>query len=155
MSPRWPSGVGTKYNAADSFVIGVDWQVNGKDNTPGHAGTRTRPGEVAEDLAARFLEARGLSILQRNFRCRGGEVDLICRDGPALVFVEVRLRRNAAYGGAGASITTTKQRRIALAAEHYLTTHSAAERDCRFDCILLDRLSTEAIEWLRDAFQAP
>ncbi|MBO3713913.1 MAG: YraN family protein [Candidatus Accumulibacter sp.] len=155
MSPRWPSGVGTKYNAADSFVIGVGRQVNGKDNTPRPAGNPARAGEVAEELAARFLAARGLSVLQRNFRCRGGEVDLICSDGQTLVFVEVRLRRNASYGGAGASITRAKQRRIILAAEHYLSARSGSECDCRFDCILLDGLSTNAIEWIRDAFSAP
>lgn len=126
-----------------------------KDNTPGPGRNAARDGEAAEELAARFLAARGLSILQRNFRCRGGEVDLVCRDGRALVFVEVRLRRNAGYGGAGASITSAKQRRIVLAAEHYLALRGGSDCDCRFDCILLDGLSTAAIEWIPDAFAAP
>jgi putative endonuclease len=129
--------------------------VSDKDNTPAAGGNATTDGEAAEELAARFLAARGLSILQRNFRCRGGEVDLVCRDGRALVFVEVRLRRNAGYGGAGASITSAKQRRIVLAAEHYLALRGGGECDCRFDCILLDGLSTTAIEWIPDAFAAP
>ena len=108
-------------------------------------------GRLAEDLAARFLERHGLAVLARNFRCRGGELDLVCREAKTLVFVEVRLRRNAAYGGAAESITARKQRRVVLAARHYLATHQQSERACRFDCVLLDG---EKIDWLRDAFAA-
>ena len=111
-------------------------------------------GQRAEDLAARFLEKQRLRVVARNFRCRGGEIDLVCRDGNALVFVEVRLRRNAAYGGAGASITPTKQGRIILAARHYLLAHAKADCDCRFDCVLLDAADEQRIEWIRDAFSA-
>ena len=113
-----------------------------------------RTGQLAEDLAARFLEQHGLTLLARNFRCRGGELDLVCRDRETLIFVEVRLRRNAAFGGAAASITARKQRRVILAARCYLATHgpsSPAGRACRFDCVLLDG---EKIDWLRDAFAA-
>jgi len=108
-------------------------------------------GQQAEDKAARFLEKRGLLVLARNFRCRGGEIDLICRDSNTLVFVEVRMRRNADFGGAGASITLTKQRRLILAAQHYLLANAKANGDCRFDCVLLEG---ETIEWIRDAFSA-
>ena len=114
--------------------------------------TTTATGLIAENLAARFLEKRGLATTARNYRCRGGEIDLVCHDGKTLVFVEVRLRRNAAYGGAAASVTPTKQRRIILAAQHYLMTHSLANSDCRFDCVLLNDVSANHIEWLRDAF---
>ena len=108
-------------------------------------------GKLAEELAARFLEKRGLAVLARNVRCRGGELDLVCRDEQTLVFVEVRLRRSEAFGGAAASITATKQRRVILAARHYLATHGKSECACRFDCVLLDG---ENIDWLRDAFAA-
>jgi len=111
-------------------------------------------GQLAENLAARFLERQGLTLLARNVRCAGGELDLVCRDGKTLVFVEVRLRRNAAFGGAAASITARKQQRVILAARHYLAAHgasSATEHACRFDCVLLDG---ERIDWLRDAFAA-
>ncbi|MFT3849193.1 MAG: YraN family protein [Propionivibrio sp.] len=111
-----------------------------------------RDGRLAEDLAARFLERKGLKIAVRNYRCRAGEIDLVCREGKALVFVEVRLRRNAAFGGAAASVTSTKQRRIILAAQHFLTANALTESDCRFDCILMDGVSADSIEWLRDAF---
>ncbi len=116
------------------------------------AGKDTTDGARAEALAAAHLEQHGLSILARNFRVRGGEIDLVCRDGPCTVFVEVRLRRHGGYGGAGASITATKRQRLILAARHWLARHG--ESPCRFDCILLDRLDAGAIEWLRDAFQA-
>ena len=75
-------------------------------------------GAAAEALAAEYLSARGLAIVARNYRCRGGEIDLIARDGDTLVFVEVRLRSSTAFGGAAAGITAAKRRRIALAARH-------------------------------------
>lgn len=121
--------------------------VSGKDTTSGR-------GQQAEALAARFLERNGLRVLARNFRCRGGEIDLVCGDGRTLVFVEVRLRCHRAYGGAVASITRSKQQRVILAARHYLAANAAAERPCRFDCVLLDDLSDAGIEWVRDAFAA-
>ena len=111
-------------------------------------------GDLAEGLAARFLEQQGLKVLTRNFRCRGGEIDLICRNGRTLVFVEVRLRRNSAFGGAAESITNSKQRRIILAAQHYLAANVKTECACRFDCILLDGRTEDHIERIRDAFTA-
>jgi putative endonuclease len=110
--------------------------------------TATR-GREAEIQAAAYLENRGLRLLERNFRVRGGEIDLVMRDGNAVVFVEVRLRSRADFGGAGASITATKRRRIVLAARHWLARHGDA--DCRFDCVLIDG---GRLEWLRDAFAA-
>ena len=108
------------------------------------------PGARAEALAATFLERQGLSLLERNHRCRGGEVDLICRDGNCVVFVEVRLRRTDAHGGAAGSITPAKRRRLILAARHWLA--GRPEMPCRFDAVLLDRLDTGAIEWVKNAF---
>ena len=125
--------------------------MNGKDNT---VETSKAIGDRAEDQSARFLERHGLKVLVRNFRCRGGEIDLICRDGKALVFVEVRLRRNACFGGAAASISQGKQRRIILAARHYLAANAKNDADCRFDCLLLDGNPEHPIEWIRDAFSA-
>ncbi len=112
-------------------------------------------GDAAENLAAAYLAARGLRVLERNWRMKGGEIDLVCADGGTLVFVEVRLRRRADYGGAIASIAAPKQRRLILAARHYLMTHStAADRPCRFDAVLLDGMSTARLEWIRNAFSA-
>jgi len=111
-------------------------------------------GRTAEALAAAYLERQGLCILERNFRIRGGEIDLVCRQGGTLVFVEVRLRSRNDFGGAGESITATKRRRIILAARHYLARHSRQARgqDCRFDCVLLQNLDGTAIEWIPGAF---
>jgi putative endonuclease len=111
--------------------------------------TTTTRGREAETLAARHLERGGLRLLERNFRVRGGEIDLICRDGKTLVFVEVRQRSRADYGGAAASITAPKRRRIVLAARHYLA--GKADCDCRFDCVLIDG---GQLEWIKNAFAA-
>lgn len=106
-------------------------------------------GSDAELQAAGYLMRHGLKVLKRNYRCRGGEIDLVCLDGATLVFVEVRLRSNRNFGGAAASITPAKQRRITLAANHYLAGKPLPA--CRFDAVLLDGT---AIDWIRNAFQA-
>jgi putative endonuclease len=106
-------------------------------------------GAAAEALAAEFLAMRGLTIVARNYRCRGGEIDLIARDREMLVFIEVRLRSGAAFGGAAASITPAKRLRLKRAAGHYLAA-LGHEPPCRFDAILLDALDSNRIEWLVD-----
>lgn len=112
----------------------------------------TTRGAQAEALAEAHLARSGLTVLARNFRVRGGEVDLICRDGTTLVFVEVRLRSSTRYGGAAASITASKRRRIVFAAQHFLAGKPLPA--CRFDCVLLDALDPGRVEWIRDAFSA-
>ncbi len=111
--------------------------------------TTVARGREAEAQAATYLERHGLRVVERNFRVRGGEIDLICRDSATLVFVEVRQRSRRDFGGAGASITAAKRGRIVLAARHYLARRAAC--DCRFDCVLIDG---DKLEWLRDAFAA-
>lgn len=110
-------------------------------------------GAAAEALAARHLERHGFTIIARNVRCRGGEVDLIADDGRSLVFAEVRLRKNGRFGGAAASITASKRQRVILAAQHWLAGDGRrhASRACRFDMILLDGLDAARIEWIRGA----
>jgi putative endonuclease len=110
-------------------------------------------GAAAEDVAVRFLEARGLAILARNFRCRMGEIDVIARDGDTLVFVEVRLRRRSRFGDAADSITAAKERKLVAAAEFYLA-RLARTPQCRFDAILLEALDAPSIEWRRDVISA-
>lgn len=114
-----------------------------KDNTD---------GTQAETLAAEYLQRQGLRILARNFRVKGGEIDLVASEGKSLVFVEVRLRRHRDFGGAGESITRAKRQRLILAARHWFQQHG--ESMCRFDCILLDRLDLEGMEWIKGAFSA-
>lgn len=108
-------------------------------------------GARAEALAASFLEARGLTILERNWRCRFGEIDLIARDADTLVFVEVRARSGGAFGGAAASIDRAKQRKLAAAATLYLA-RVGSSTPCRFDALLVS--GARAPEWIRDAFQS-
>jgi putative endonuclease len=111
-------------------------------------------GQIAEQLAEAHLNASGLRTLARNFHCRGGELDLVCRDGKTLVFVEVRLRGRSDFGGAAASITPRKQARIVLAARHWLAQAGRlADAPCRFDVVLLDALDSTRIEWIRSAFE--
>ena len=116
-------------------------------------GQTAEKGRAAEDIAARFLERQNLKIIERNFRVRGGEIDLICDDGRSIVFVEVRLRSSSKFGGAAASISSSKQQRLILAAQHWLLRHKEfPHRDCRFDCILMDAPDEAHIEWIRNAF---
>ena len=109
-------------------------------------------GKDAEARAAQYLQAQGLQIVERNYRCRYGEVDLIARDGQTLVFVEVRARSSNAFGGAAASITTAKQKKLTRTALHYLSTAGQTPR-CRFDAVLLSG-DNAPVEWLQDAFGA-
>ena len=115
----------------------------------GRLTARAAAGARAEMLAAQFLMTQGLTIVTRNFRVRRGEIDLIARDGETLVFVEVRMRRSQAFGGAGASITRAKCARLAAAANFYLA-KLGREPPCRFDAVLLDGLESPNIAWERD-----
>lgn len=110
--------------------------------------SKKQAGDDAERAAERYLTGQGLSIIERNFRTRFGEIDLIMRAAETLVFIEVRLRKNNDFGGAAASIGVQKQRRIVAAAQQYI----AGLRNppaCRFDAVLI---TGAKIEWLKDAF---
>jgi putative endonuclease len=114
-------------------------------------------GLEAEARALRYLQQHGLRLVERNYRvaagpgARGGEIDLILRERDGtLVFVEVRARAGQSHGGAAASVTPAKQRRLIYAARHYLL-RQASPPPCRFDVLALDG---DQIEWLRAAFDA-
>ena len=115
--------------------------------------TRLR-GNAAEDAALAHLLAAGLTLVERNYRTPGrggGEIDLVMREvGGTLVFVEVRARAGTTHGGAAASVGGVKQRRIVLAARHYLMRHKSPP-PCRFDVVAIDG---DHIEWLKAAFDA-
>ena len=123
----------------------------------GNSGSSKAVGDAAEALALAHLQRAGLALVQRNSRvargpsARGGEVDLIMRaaDG-TLVFVEVRQRASASHGGALASVTPTKQRRLVLAARHYLQ-RLAACPPCRFDVVAVQG---SQVQWVPGAFEA-
>jgi putative endonuclease len=127
--------------------------LNRKPARKTRASTAGPSGAQAEMLAASFLAEHGVVVIERNWRRRFGEVDLIARDGDTLVFVEVRFRRRSDFGGAGASITAAKQARLVKTAGLYLARLSRAP-PCRFDAILFDALDPKRIEWLRDVISA-
>jgi len=116
--------------------------------------TTKQKGDAAEDRALKHLQAKDLQLLQRNYRTPGrggGEIDLIMRDTDGtLVFIEVRKRASAKHGGATASVTFTKQRRIVFAAQHYLLKLRKIP-PCRFDVIAVEG---EELQWFKAAFDA-
>jgi putative endonuclease len=117
----------------------------------------TARGAAAESVAADFLTGRGLVVLARNIRCKGGEIDLVCRDGTVLVLVEVRQRSRADFGGALASVNTAKRRRIVRTARYVLQRCSAwCNGHVRFDVVGVQgrERGGAAIEWIKDAFRA-
>ncbi|MGQ9659245.1 MAG: YraN family protein [Thermochromatium sp.] len=106
-------------------------------------------GEAKERLAESFLIAQGLSLVARNQRSRCGEIDLVMRDGAVLVFVEVRYRRSTRFGTPAATVDARKQRRLILAAQHYLQRHPSPLA-CRFDVVAIG--DQDEIQWIRQAF---
>lgn len=116
---------------------------------------RKATGDRAEGLVCRYLEQRGLVLLERNYRCRGGEIDLIMCEGDTLVFIEVRYRRSTAFGRAAETVSASKRSRLVQCAGRYLTQHRAWHRPARFDVVCIEgELRREGIDWLRDAFRA-
>lgn len=122
---------------------------------------KQRAGDAAEEAACAHLAAQGCVILARNARFREGELDIVAREGGTLLFVEVRLRSGARFGGAGASVDAFKRKRLVRAAQHWLQqTHGAqaggargaAWPPCRFDVITAN--AGGVTEWIRDAFTA-
>jgi len=118
---------------------------------------RQRSGQRAEELAAAYLRAAGCEIIVCNYRRRLGELDIVARSGGVLVVAEVRTRANDSYGGAAASVTRSKQRRITRAAAQLLQQRAELARlPVRFDVLVVtDPLGeAPAIEWIRHAFDA-
>ena len=101
---------------------------------------RQRIGESGEDLACRELTARGYAILERRYRTRHGEIDIVAQDGDTMVFVEVRMKTTLEFGSAAESVTRQKQRRVIAMALEYLARHSIANRPCRFDVVAIDHV---------------
>jgi len=114
-------------------------------------------GQAAEDFALAFLQKKGFDLVERNFRCQGGELDLIMMDGSALVFIEVRYRRRSDFGDGGESIDGRKQRKLRIAAETWLNKNeNAMFSGCRFDVMSVsgdsDADNGFIAEWIDDAF---
>lgn len=108
-------------------------------------------GAYYEQLACRYLEQQGLHLVCANFSCRQGEIDLIMQDRDTLVFVEVRYRASLDFGGALASVTPAKLKKIRHTARYYLQQHgiNEAHQSCRFDMIVFEH---DQCDWMKNAF---
>lgn len=124
-------------------------QIPGWANRRGQLSKQT--GDAWETQARRWLESQGLRFIAANVRERGGEIDLIMRDGSVTVFVEVRYRRSASYGDAASSVTPHKQQRLLKAARLWLCRQNGSFEtvDCRFDVVAF---TGNDIQWLKNAF---
>lgn len=116
---------------------------------PARLSRRQAQGQQWERVAAKHLRRHKLVPVEENFRCKGGEIDLIMRDGATLVFVEVRQRASSQQGGAAASITPAKIRRLICAAQVYLLRFPVTP-PCRFDVVAIDG---ERLEWLQNVIE--
>lgn len=110
-------------------------------------------GLALEKIAALYLQEKGLSILQHNFHCKFGEIDLICKNENELIFVEVRYRKNNDYGHPEETINFAKKKKILLAAQHYLTQNIwAIDLPCRIDVIaMVGCVANLNIKWIQNA----
>ena len=106
-------------------------------------------GKKAEDVACRFLEKNGLNLIERNYQCRFGEIDIIMQDSDTIVFIEVRYRQSMTYGGAEASVDRNKQQKLVFTANHYIQKHSLSQA-MRFDVVAI--YPGESPHWITDAF---
>jgi len=114
-------------------------------------------GKLGEEIAANFLAARGYRILERNYRCRGGEVDIVARDpkDKSVVFVEVKARRDLSYGVPQLAVNVFKQRQISKAALNWVAQNRQHDQNARFDviAILLDDRGLHKVEHIVNAFE--
>ena len=116
-----------------------------------------RKGLRFESQARDYLQAHGLLLLQSNYRCRFGEIDLVMRDGDTLCFIEVKFRKSLLFGGAAASIPRPKQRKIVKTALFYISAHKHfANQAIRFDALLIQHQTdgSNQINWIQNAFYA-
>lgn len=111
-------------------------------------------GDYYESVALAHLEKAGLQLVEQNFRCKTGEIDIICRDGEELVFVEVRYRSNPDYASALESVSHAKQRKLIRAAQIYLQKINGVHtQPCRFDVVAIEPgPQADGVQWLRNAF---
>lgn len=107
-------------------------------------------GQIGEDDALAYLQQQGLTLVERNFRCKGGEIDLVMQVKDTLVFVEVRKRADRDHGGAAASVTPAKQKRLIIAAHIFLQRYKM-QPACRFDVVAIDG---NEMSWLKDAIES-
>lgn len=118
---------------------------------------RQRSGRDAEAFALHYLQAQGMRLLAQNWLCRSGELDLVMLHGDTVVFVEVRYRRHAAWGGALESVDSRKRGKLIQTAQYFLQKESRwASHPCRFDVVAINagELSPGALNWIQNAFDS-
>ncbi len=119
-------------------------------------GNSKQTGQQAEDSACRYLMSQGFALVERNYCCARGEIDLIMKDNSTTVFIEVRFRRDTRFGSGAESVDYRKQKKLLATASHYLQKNpKIAQGACRFDVISLTVNNGEQqLDWIPDAFQA-
>jgi len=123
--------------------------------------TTREQGEYTENLARQYLESKGFTLIEKNFNCRMGEIDLIMQDNSSLVFVEVRYRRNTYFGNGAESVTPSKQAKLVKTASLYLQRNTKLNQyPARFDVISItgsiatDDINKINFDWIKNAFGA-
>ncbi len=118
-------------------------------------------GNRAEDNALKYLQNQGLNLVERNYNCKCGEIDLIMTDNNIIVFVEVRYRKSSYYGSGAETVDFRKQKKLLASATHFLQNKRMQDRICRFDVISVCQGQTVnniiedfQLNWIQDAFQA-
>jgi len=117
--------------------------------------SKIQVGQWAEELACAYLCQQGLQLIERNYRCRLGEIDLVMLDLDFLAVVEVRYRSNERFGSSLESVDLRKQRKIVAVTDYYLQTHQAATQNyrCRFDIVAINGPQIPPrVQWIKDAF---
>ncbi len=114
---------------------------------------RLLKGKEGEDLAVKYLKRAGFRIVERNFRCRQGEIDIIAKDGNTLVFLEVKTRTSASYGNPEAAVDHAKQKKISLVSLQYLQSKNIVDFPVRYDVVAVEMSSAgHHIQLIKDAF---
>jgi putative endonuclease len=117
-------------------------------------------GNSAEEYANRYLQRQGLTLVEKNYRCKYGEIDLIMKDKSTTVFIEVRYRKSHRFGSGAETVDYHKQRKLLATASHYLQNHTdAAKHPCRFDVISLTTSPAKSkesydLQWITNAIQS-
>ena len=108
-------------------------------------------GQQYEQLALCYLQQQGLSLVQQNFQCKAGEIDLVMREGATLVFVEVKYRASSAFGGALAAVTVAKQQKLLRSSRWYLQQHRLHDHACRLDVLAIEGQPPYRYQWIKNA----
>ncbi len=115
---------------------------------------RRHTGETGESIAVKFLKKNGYRIIEQNYRCKLGEIDIIAQDGSVLAFIEVKARRTDEFGGPKRAVTIRKQRKISMVALKYLKETEQMGKKARFDVVAIRLLPSDPdVEIIKNAFE--